>query len=67
MVLLYREIRFCSAATARSSARTSADSGGGPASGFGPAQALSARNKGSVVVDAASKWRLGSIGSKHAT
>jgi hypothetical protein len=54
MVRLYIQMRFCSSVTASNSPRTSEDSGGGPASGFGPAQALSARNKGSVVVDAAS-------------
>jgi hypothetical protein len=36
------------------SVRTSVASGGGPLSGFGPEHALSARNKGSVVIDAAS-------------
>src|SRR5260370_24709538 len=68
MVFLYRLTRSCSAVAASSSRRTSADSGGGPSSGLGcPAHALSAINKGSIVADAASTWRLGSIGSKHAT
>src|SRR5215469_2910518 len=67
MVRLYTQMRFCSAVTACSSARTSDESGGGPASGSGPAQALRAVNNGSVVTDATSNWRLRSIGFKDAT
>ena len=54
MALLYIQIRFCSAVTACSSIRVWLATGGGPLSTAGPLQPLSARNKGSVVGDAAS-------------
>ena len=54
MVLLYIQIRFCSAVTACSSIWVWLATGGGPLSTAGPLHAVSARNKGSVVGDAAS-------------
>ena len=54
MALLYIQIRFCSAVTACSSIRVWGDTGGGPLSTAGPLHALSARNRGNVVGDAAS-------------
>ena len=54
MVLLYIQIRFSSAVTACSSVCVWAGTGGGPLSTAGPLHALSARNRGNVVGDAAS-------------
>src|SRR5579859_4340225 len=67
MALLYIQTRFCSAATASSSVCVWVLTVGGALSTAGPLQPLSARNRGNVVGDAASNWRLDSIGSKHAT
>src|ERR1700742_3154187 len=67
MVLLYIQIRFSSAVTECSSICVRGDTVGGALSTAGPLQALSARNRGNVLGDAASNWRLDSIGSKHAT
>ncbi len=67
MALLYIQIRFSSAVTACSSIRVRGLTVGGALSTAGPLQALSARNRGNVLGDAASNWRLDSIGSKHAT
>ena len=53
--------------TALSSTWVCCDTTGGALSTAGPLQPLSARNKGKVVGDAASNWRLDSIVSKHAT
>ncbi len=54
MALLYIQIRFCSAVTACSSVCVCGDTVGGALSTAGPLQALSARNRGNVVGDAAS-------------
>ena len=54
MVLLYIQIRFSSAVTARSSVCVWGATGGGPLSTAGPLHALNARNSGNVVGDAAS-------------
>ena len=54
MALLYIQIRFSSAVTACSSVCVWAGTGGGPLSTAGPLHALSARNRGNVVGDAAS-------------
>jgi hypothetical protein len=54
MALLYIQISYSSAVTAGSSIRVRGDTVGGALSTAGPLRALSARNKGSVVGDAAS-------------